>query len=638
MKSDTQRAVWSRLAERAGEPVADFSLRAWYQNRDEMPVEIVLHQDKLKARLTEQHLELLRGLDEAELKSRLNPKRYRRWLSGLDELQATLPGELVALNVLASKVLVPVVYPTRATLSVNVYRAFKLRLDDLRDLLTEEELEQAEEVLQLNDLPDVLFGEEEAPEDAPTLSGRDVETALAPGVTVWLFSPGRQARRWPEFQEKGIAAIGWDYLGDLNAFDSSEAIFKAMREHEGEDRNPYQSALCCWQFCHEMKPGDLVFAKKGRSRIVGYGVVSGDYAWQPERPEFKHVLEIDWRWSGEVQPRDQSLVTKTLTEVTSYPRLVAQLMSAVGLVVEEEAPIVEEEAPSPETFTLEDALETLFLDRDELEEMLELLRYRKNLVLQGPPGTGKTLVVATLASLLVGERSDANMTRVQFHQSYGYEDFVQGYRPTEDGGFELKNGPFMRFCDQALQDQGTPYVLLIDEINRGNLSKIFGELLMLIEGDKRSPRWAVELAYDESGERFHVPDNVYIIGTMNTADRSLALVDYALRRRFVFCDLWPAFARPRFRAWLTQRLDAALVDVIVKRMGDLNARIESAPELGRHFQIGHSYFCSVPDGVAPETWYARVIRTEIQPLLREYWLEQDQADDAAALLLQDIAP
>jgi len=173
-----------------------------------------------------------------------------------------------------------------------------------------------------------------------------------------------------------------------------------------------------------------------------------------------------------------------------------------------------------------------------VRELVELCRYKKNIIIQGPPGVGKTFAASRLAHLLIGTTNEEQIQRVQFHPSYSYEDFVQGLRPVEGGGFVRKDGPLLSFCKDALEDQASPYVLIIDEINRGNISKILGDLLSLIEADKRDPRYGVTLAYARDDEpRFHVPPNLFVIGMMNTADRSLAFVDYALRRRFVFFDL-----------------------------------------------------------------------------------------------------
>ena len=217
---------------------------------------------------------------------------------------------------------------------------------------------------------------------------------------------------------------------------------------------------------------------------------------------------------------------------------------------------------------------------------------------------------------------------VQFHQSYAYEDFVEGYRPTETG-FELRSGKFVEFCRQAEQDPNQDYVFIIDEINRGNLSKILGELMLLIEGDKRDRQWAMPLA--SGREKFFVPPNVYLLGLMNTADRSLAVVDYALRRRFAFIDLAPNLNSPKFKAHLVSRgISAGVVETVIARIGLLNAEIvEDVTNLGPGFAIGHSYFCSdLMAGESDHAWYERIIRTEIVPLLREYWFDAPRKVDA----------
>jgi 5-methylcytosine-specific restriction enzyme B len=227
---------------------------------------------------------------------------------------------------------------------------------------------------------------------------------------------------------------------------------------------------------------------------------------------------------------------------------------------------------------------------------------------------------------------------VQFHPSYSYEDFIQGYRPHAAGGFHRVDGIFYDFCDEALQNQSEDYVFIIDEINRGNLGKIFGELLMLLEADKRSKDWAVRLTYaGKEDEAFHIPSNVHVIGTMNTADRSLALVDYALRRRFAFVDVPPALEKKEFDDQLAAlNVTPTLRQRIRERVGKLNDTIRKDPNLGEGFCIGHSYFCSVAKGEedVADAWYERIVRTELGPLLREYWFDdKEKAESELASLL-----
>ncbi|MDR0654463.1 MAG: EVE domain-containing protein, partial [Synergistaceae bacterium] len=234
-----------------------------------------------------------------------------------------------------------------------------------------------------------------------------------------------------------------------------------------------------------------------------------------------------------------------------------------------------------------DFLREVYITPERYAALKGLLLRKKNLILQGAPGVGKTFAAQRLAFSIMGERDRNRVKIVQFHQSYSYEDFVMGYRP-DGGGFRLAEGPFYKFCKTAERDAKRPFFFIIDEINRGNLSKVFGELLMLIEGDKRVENNAIMLLYRD--EQFFVPENVHIIGMMNTADRSLAMIDYALRRRFVFFDMEPAFASDGFKA-RQREIRNPKFDALIKAVEALNKEIEEDSSLGKGFRIGHSYFC-----------------------------------------------
>ena len=293
-----------------------------------------------------------------------------------------------------------------------------------------------------------------------------------------------------------------------------------------------------------------------------------------------------------------------------------------------EAEVDWQEAPEP--YDVDSAHLDLFVSLDQLIRILDSIKRRKNLILQGPPGVGKTFIARRIAWCLIGRKDSNPVEMVQFHQSYAYEDFVQGWRPAETGGFTLRNGVFFEFCQRAGESPNTPFVFIIDEINRGNLSRIFGELLMLIEADKRGSEYAIPLTYSDTGERFSVPDNVHILGLMNTADRSLAMVDYALRRRFAFETLQPAYRTEEFREYLIEAgVDKSLVDRIDDSISVINDRIREDKDLGPGFEIGHSYF--VPSGdedSLDEHWFRTIVETQIEPLLREYWFDRPEIVDA----------
>lgn len=273
-------------------------------------------------------------------------------------------------------------------------------------------------------------------------------------------------------------------------------------------------------------------------------------------------------------------------------------------------------------------LADVFMTDAQYEKLKRLIFYKKNIILQGAPGVGKTYLAKKLVYSIIGEKNDKYIEMVQFHQNYSYEDFIMGYKPVDEG-FELTMGIFYKFCKKAEADSDKKYFFIIDEINRGNLSKIFGELMMLIEGDKRGADNKIKLAYKH--ELFSVPENLYIIGMMNTSDRSLAMMDYALRRRFSFFDVEPAFDKPAFKSHLMKYVGAAVADKVVSRFQDLNTKIadESSSGLGKGYCVGHSYFCVPPvEGQSDEDWYTSIIEYEITPLLYEYWWDdKDTAEN-----------
>lgn len=273
-------------------------------------------------------------------------------------------------------------------------------------------------------------------------------------------------------------------------------------------------------------------------------------------------------------------------------------------------------------YSFSDDTDKPFISEKNFLQAVALLKRKKNIILQGPPGVGKTFIARKIAYEMMQEIKETDIEVVQFHQSYSYEDFIQGLRPTKKGLFDLRDGIFYSFCQRALAHPGRSFFFIIDEINRGNLSKIFGELLMLIEADKRDPSFSLKLTYAEDEEdRFYVPDNLYIIGTMNTADRSLAIVDYALRRRFAFIPLSPEYG-DSFRKFLSQKgLSDAMIEHICSSVAKVNARIREDINLGDGFQIGHSYFCSFEPMEDENKWWDEILSFELKPLMEEIWFD-----------------
>ena len=427
----------------------------------------------------------------------------------------------------------------------------------------------------------------------------------------WIYAPGENSSKWDEFHERGIMGIGWDEMGDLKQYPSKDAMKTKMKELYGKDFSYMNSAHATWQFANELQSGDIVYVKKGMYKVIGRGVVESEYIYDTKRDEYKHIHRIKWTHKGEWEHPGQA-VQKTLTDITAYIDYVQKLET---LFIEDYTVDnnKEKEVIYP-PYTEDDFLSEVFMDEESYTTLVNLLKAKKNIILQGAPGVGKTFVAKRLAYSIIGERDTSRVMMVQFHQSYSYEDFIMGFRPSKDG-FELTPGPFYQFCKVAQDDDEREYFFVVDEINRGNLSKIFGELLMLIEKEKRTEK--LRLLY--SNELFSVPPNVYIIGMMNTADRSLAMIDYALRRRFAFFELEPAFDSEGFKAIMLEANHTKYNDLIeqIKALNDFISKDES---LGDGFRIGHSYLC--PNEEVTDEWLMAVVKYELLPLLSEYWFDE----------------
>lgn len=302
-----------------------------------------------------------------------------------------------------------------------------------------------------------------------------------------------------------------------------------------------------------------------------------------------------------------------MTDITVYKEYVETLNSLFDIAEEDEEKVQAINKP----YSKSDFLSEVFMSEQKYETLVNLLERKRNIILQGAPGVGKTFAAKRLAYSIIGEIDKERVQMVQFHQSYSYEDFIMGYRPNENG-FVKTPGIFYEFCKKAEVDKDNKYFFIIDEINRGNLSKIFGELLMLIEKDKRGQQ--LQLLY--SKELFSIPSNLYIIGMMNTADRSLAIIDYALRRRFAFVEFEPAFeTESKGFENLKNSIENQNYLKLIDKIKELNRYILNDQSLGKGFRIGHSYFVPENGIEVTDEWLSNVIEYEIIPLLEEYWFD-----------------
>ena len=440
------------------------------------------------------------------------------------------------------------------------------------------------------------------------LADDDIET-----IHYWIYSPGKGAKIWDECYNNNIMAIGWDAIGDLRAYNSKDEIKQVMNKHYDPSRSYIHSACATWEFANEMKPGDIVFAKNGMHLIIGRGIVKSDYIYDSQRKEFRNIRKVEWTDRGEWECSRQSPM-KTLTDITSFTDYVEQLNLFFDSDMLDDAETLETSYP---TYDKARFLDSVYMDEDSYDTLVSLVKSKKNIILQGAPGVGKTFAAKRLAYSMMGVKDPNRVMMVQFHQSYSYEDFIMGFRPSENG-FKLKHGVFYEFCKRAEVDSDNDYFFIIDEINRGNLSKIFGELFMLLESDKRGV--FLQLLYAD--EKFSIPENLYIIGMMNTADRSLAMLDYALRRRFAFFNLKPAFESDGFKTY-QQSLNNDKVNKLIECIKQLNLAIKSDETLGEGFCIGHSYFCDLDksETYEREDSLGRIVEFELIPLLNEYWFD-----------------
>ena len=580
--------------------------------------------------------------------------------------------------------------------------------------ISKDETENVEELIDLKvGLQGTNFSatEEQYEEILNLISNKNKDTQPNLAKKYWLYSPGENARKWDEYFEQGLIGLGWDEIGDLNQYNSKLEITEALINNYGAATTKSNDTTANYDFLHNMKIGDVVIVKKGRTELIGYGEITSDYFYDENRQEYQKLRKANWILKGS-WPLEFSLVLKTLTDITKY-----------------------ESDDLNYHLYYEKLLDIMKNDKD-LEKPIKF-NFPLNSILYGPPGTGKTYTTVLKAASIIENREitsydealeifNANLHKriefVTFHQNYSYEDFIQGLRPdTEDDKqltFEKKDGIFKNIADKALKNiqaskkpkvlkksfedtfnlfftpltegeieeievkmkkvsyfitaitnksiefrkasggtahtlsintlrkmyeaesvldiQGLSsyyapllekllkvgkdstgkkeivekknYVIIIDEINRANISRVFGELITLIEPDKRSEGSIPLSATLPSGDTFMVPSNLFIIGTMNTADKSIALLDIALRRRFEFIPMYPKYNED----------GVEVKDEEILR--SINESIIS--EKGHDFQIGHSYFMNSNED--PYDLEKRM-NLKVIPLMLEYFMNDFKA-------------
>ena len=437
-------------------------------------------------------------------------------------------------------------------------------------------------------------------------------------VRYWVYSPGAKAANWANDKKNGEISIGYSKIVDWSTLKNKEEYRIALQKFHKDSASHKNDVHAFWQFVNDMKIGDIVYAKDGMSKVIGRGIIQGDYFYDKNKDSFCSSRKVQWTHvdcNYELK-EDGAFSMKMLTDITKYSGIIKELEAFFDI----EDPVIGPPTPSNKDsiYTKEDFLEKVFMDESSYDSLVGLLKRKKNIILQGAPGVGKTFMAKRLAYSIMGQIDKSRVKMIQFHQSYSYEDFIMGYRP-DGNGFRLKRGPFYEFCDAAKNDSENNYFFIIDEINRGNISKIFGELFMLIENDKRGQQ--IRLLYED--ELFSVPPNLYIIGLMNTADRSIAMIDYALRRRFSFFDVKPAFDSEQFEG-MRESAENEKYDNLIECVKNLNKEIAADDSLGEGFCIGHSYFCFEENETIDNEWLKSVVEYDVIPLLKEYWFDEPE--------------
>tara|TARA_Y100001960_G_C14744779_1_gene865018 strand:+ start:156 stop:2168 length:2013 start_codon:yes stop_codon:yes gene_type:complete len=455
----------------------------------------------------------------------------------------------------------------------------------------------------------------------------------------WIIGSGAKGKNWENFKKYNFVSLGYDQydIGDLNDYRTKNEIKNAVLKNlDGQD-NPSNAILAFHQFSHyirkniykRLNKGHHLYVRNSGNNIVGVGEVIENYKYYENFENLnagKHIVKVKWL-SLDRNYDMKKMYRKTLTNIRDldlYKSLQTFYLGEDSMSTDKAM-----QQNSYLDYSIDNLLKGTFFKQEIFQQYIDGLNHRKNIIIQGPPGVGKTFIADRLAKFI--SQDEKNVTKIVFHENYSYEEFIMGIRPNEDGVFKLQKGIFYDICDDAYKNPDKKYVLVIDEINRANITKVFGELLVGIESDKREKE-KIKLAYNK--KEFTIPSNIYIIGLMNTADRSIKVVDYALRRRFAFYTLSPDFGIG-FREFLKDKnIESNYINRIVDAMEAINTEIEEEDyELGSGYCIGHSYFCPSETVEDSEFWYKRIIDTQIKPLLQEYYFDNlDKANNLISLL------
>lgn len=455
------------------------------------------------------------------------------------------------------------------------------------------------------EVPEELPPEEEPEEE---ILPEEVPEPAVPVISrkqYWVYTPDAALRLWEDFYRRGYVAIDREAPEDLRTYSTRGDLAESLKEKFGVTPSYRDTVSSLWQFANAMNDGDILYVRNRASGIVGRGIVKSSYMYDESKREYRHVRTVNWTHKGEWQA-DPVIPAKTLADITAYTGVRRRLESQIaGSPDPEDLP--DTAAGSFPPYTKDDFLAEVFIDAAEYARLRDLLVLKKNVILTGAPGVGKTFTAERLAYSIIGEKNPDLVRTVRFHPGYRYEDFVMD-KPSLQTGAAQTTGVFYDFCREAESDDRSCF-FIIDDMDRGDIGRIFGELLALIENTRRGS--AIHLSYRD--EEFSIPENVYLIGTMTSPESAGISGDRSFHRRFSFFNLEPAFDSAGFRKILNETADEKL-DSLVRTVITLNREIAAEPSLGDSFRIGHSYFLNAGSAIRADA----LVEYDLLPLISSY--------------------